>query len=430
MQQTYLTRALPTEIAQQQTLGQQKITEGQQAITKGDVEAKYYPGQLEDEAQLRHLLVQSYPKDISLKQNQEELENILSGLKIQTAKMGIDQMKDQMRDTELAKIYETGINYKDALPNQLNISKKKLSAFGIDLPDQITPDLWAQAKQAHDTAQAMSPFAQKLVEMNLKGQIDTNIAQVKKTNDEQKKFNDTMQTNSANWFTKDLPASVDASDDILRASADLRNDVNKNNWAFGPIASRTFFLSDPQRQAATDTANLQLEKYATTPGASRGSKALLTVVKESKVDRYNDSPEVINNKLDQIDFAGNLVKQENDFANLMRTKYGIIDKGQIENSWEKFTQSLMPLAKSSKLKPDMAFMWSKYFSEHPEDLPHGLLQQVQDDKTIPTKNKNYQYAPTGTVMGRGGATIATPQSVFAGTGLIPNEVNVKNLLTE
>ncbi len=429
MQQTELTQALPTQLEQQKKLGEQKLTEGEQAIAKGNLEAKYLPQQLEDEAQLRHLLVQSYPKDISLKQNAQELENILSGLKVQTGNMGVDQLKDQMRDAELSKIYETGLNYKDALPDQLNISKKKLGSFGIDIPDQITPDLWAQAKRAHDTAQAMSPFTQKLTEITLKRQVDANIAQLKNANNMQKKFDETTGTDSANWFGKDLPTSVSAADDILRSSANLRNVVHKNEWAFGIGTSRLLYLSDPQREAATDTANLQLDKYATTPGASRGSKALLTVVKESKVDRLNDSPETIYRKLNQIDFAGNLIKQESEFANTLRSKYGIIDKGQLENSWEKFTQSLLPLAKEGKLMPDMAFQWSKYFSEHPEDLPYGVLQRVQDSKNLPLPNKNYQYAEAGPVMGRGGTTIATPESVFAGTGLIPKEVSAKNLLT-
>lgn len=385
IQQTYKTRAMPKDIEQGQALKGQEIQ-------KGGLELQYLPEQLEQEAKTRQLMVDALPKDISLRQSGAGLENAYKGLRNQAESASVDELHNQIAENELAKLYQTKINFPDQLQSQYKASRKTLIAHGADpetLPAELNDDILDRAHMSYSTQQdkALLPLKNELAKIALqnKGKVDAEAA--KQASAQQFSIDKDTQKASTKFFEEELPSSSGIGFDTQQTAQDMRRQVQKHEWVYstspltgGLLALGAKYKMPSVNQAAADSAELQLAKLAATPGASRGTKALLNKVAESKVSIY-DPPEAIYNKLDKFETAGIIASEYSNFANLMKQN-GIISKGQIQNSWDKFIEARTYIDKDGKYHPGESRNWRKYYQQHPDDLPEGIKQKTTDSQKL------------------------------------------------
>lgn len=431
MAKTYATRAFPKEIEQEQKIKEQKITQGEQEIkqgeqkiAKGELEAKYYPEQLEEEAESRRLLLQALPKDISLRQHGTAIENLINESKLRAANLSENQLKENIANNELAKIYETHLNYPDAKNDQYNISKKKLSAFGISLPEKMDDSTIAKAKYAYDQKQRLDPFNQSLARLRLINEGKVNVAEMKGANKQQSIFDKETEKATSNWIQKDLSNSADVANDLIRRATNIDESATKNAYAFGPIIGPIAKQFVPAvNKADADAMNAVLDMLAKTPGASRGTKALLNALQASKV-QVKDPLDSIHSKTNDLIFGGHLVQEELNFANQMIAN-GVLDKAQIQESWNSFLQSQnFKDEKTGMYIPDKLTTWGQYFIEHPEKQPLALRQKAMDQEkygSMSQENNQYGFGNIVNSIQQSGGLYA-PYDGFSG-----NEVNPADL---
>jgi len=386
IQKTRITQAQPKEIEQKLKRGEQEVKRGEQLLVKGELEAKFLPTQLQQEqtarqyeVETKRLLLKALPQDIRNKLSSQQLNNIHLGLQNKVASMSVDQLQEQVAQGELAKIYQTHLNYPEGKDDQYQLSRKKLKHYGMDLPENLDDSVIARAKSAYDTAQRMDPFNQAMAKIRLMNEGKVDVAELKKTNGAQSAFDKKAEGISAQWLEQDLPNAAATANDIKIQAQDMRNSVKENEWAYGPVVGNvTKFALPFVNQADAKSLNIALDKLAATPGASRGTKALLSTIIRAKVS-VSDPVSAIYGKLDDIEAATHITQQQLSFANMMRQN-GITSKAQIEESWDKFLGSQKFKDAHGKLRGELADTWDEYFTEHPEDLPQAAKQKMADDQ--------------------------------------------------
>jgi hypothetical protein len=88
------------------------------------------------------------------------------------------------------------------------------------------------------------------------------------------------------------------------------------------------------------------------------------------------------------------VREEQRFANTMMS-YGINNKAQIEESWDKFLESKTYKTQKGGYDPSGAKNWTDYFAKHVEDLPTGLVRSMQEQVQVQQADQKGVNLPLG-----------------------------------
>jgi len=365
--------ALPGQLERQKTAEEQRVKEG-------EINLQYLPKEKEQGLQ------KGQAEIATNKLTQQHLQAMIQGAGLQNAMSAIslDTAKENVKNSELAKLYQASLNHssdnpedKKILDQQLAATKKRLAPLGVSVPNKIDDDLLRTGKQAYDAMQASDPFVQKM--SLLRAAIDgkANVSAHKPT-----PFESQTQKNTAEYFNKDLSKTIDAADDMDRNVDDLLAQTSKHPGIYGtaiPSLPGVSYLMPDVPIASADAINLQLDKFGSTPGASRGSVGVLTTVGKSKISLTGDPHESIVHKAMQIKTGTEGLRQYRSFANSMMNE-GIYNKSEIDEAWDNFAQTKPYLDKNGNYHPEAMSTWPEFFMQNPKKLPRGIQQKIQDSQ--------------------------------------------------
>jgi hypothetical protein len=391
-QKTYATKAMPKKIEQEQKMGEQKITRGEQEIKAGELKLSRLPKELEQEESARTLDIQSkqtvlkyLPRGLQGKLTAQDLENIHQGLQNKIAGMSIEQMNDQIAQGELAKVYQARLDgeHPEAAQKQWELSRKKLAAHGVNaaaLPEKLDDNVIAMGKAAHQQQQMASPLVQKLIELQAEYKGKGQLEEIKKAGAAQDAYDKKAAQVNAEYFEQKLPEQQKAARAVLSSVRNIRELVQKNEWAFGPqgVASGGLWFSPEAGEAIMEMNNIVANKLSGITGASRGGKMYLDFAKSLKTSKF-DRPKTTYRLLNNLEAAGEILDEEANFGEYVAS-FGVRSQLQTVNSWDKFLASQNDFKdKKGNVMPGRANQWMKYFDEHPEDLPRGIHTKLADE---------------------------------------------------
>jgi hypothetical protein len=402
-----LAAALPKQLESQQKLAEQQLTKGQQEITKGELEAKYLPGQLESEAQARNLdlqqkqaLTKVYPQLLSAQLTKEQQDIATSALQYKINSMSLDQAKDSLIDNKLAILAnakQSGISDDVLAPEYQNLLKVggKLRA---DL--SLYPKTWGdQAYQLGVLKYAQTPggveakkegFELSKIKLDTEGKIA--IEQAKGS--PQYQAAEKAIGEQFGKYTSDLADAHEKANDIVSASDDLMDIVQKHPWQTGALVGGiTKYTTVAGQKASFDANTILGDKIASMPaGMFRAPKVGVGVAQSMKINIGADKDETIMQKASLIK-AGAIERQEEDnFVNFLYNKYGVTNKQAASTAWNNFMASKPYLDARGNIDRNSVNgirNWAAWYGQHPEALPFQVhaqhLQEMQGAPQQPTQ---------------------------------------------
>lgn len=380
IQQTAITRALPIEFQQQQTLQQQKID-------KGALEAQFYPKQLEQEQDIRQadldqkqLLLKFLPAKERATISGLQLDNALRSQQIAAARMTTQQNQDVYFANKIALLRD--MEQRGMSPDEVNSQFQNIRSQMIKLgenPAMIPQQYDDRVRAIGDSINLNSPAAIERrkfdEEMQKQALINKGKVEVAQGGDSpgMKAFND----NEAKEDSKNITAvtnTATASSQSYAALSSLYALATQHPEYFGVASGKVSGgLTDIGNQALTNAYDVVLkEAQAEMKGMSSAFRTstmqkILLQGKPSVDQPYGAFLETIKRHLAE---QGEGVEKGR-FYNWAENQ-GIRNRMQLEDSWQNFKNDAGIVDASGKYHPENIGTWNQYFIDHPDKLPPAL----------------------------------------------------------
>jgi len=450
-QQTAITENLPKQLKAERELQEAKVGEEQ-------ARAQYLPTQLKQEEQqrsadlqLKQLLVKAAPADIRAHLTGEHLTNILNEQKAQVGAMGLEQSKESYINSKIAELYQETLkgmggtddeNAPAPLPDEVAAKQyQNILSKGKKLNYDMSglPQRWEDAKPYAAALYAHTPdninikkFQVAMHEkyllgraaLDAKGAKDDPVYTAKQI--EQNKYDEKYVNEEIPNEAKTAVSSMPMAEDLLRI-------INQHPDQFGAVVGDVYkSWSTENQKAIFDSSHFIAATMSQMPASAlRSFASALKYVQTLK-------PDPTKNTLGSLRYATQVVHammvselEKQKFINFMADNYGIINKRELEGSWNKFVQSNPYMDKNGHIDPRGLANWSQWFSQNPEAAPHSL--RIKRDIQGMMNNAaqvNAQRAPGGQAQ-QNNTTAATQNAVSTGviSPWLKNSFSGSNTLT-
>jgi len=257
------------------------------------------------------------------------------------------------------------------MDNWNNIYAPAYLRAGIKVPEKCTLDnikiikdtvngFAIQSKQYSDlTKSAMNDKLSTGAEITIPG-TGVKVSFSKSDGGVEQKFNEYETKEYSEEFKPDLRKRSEAAQTIINDTSRILYLINKNTDSHGVFVGNFSYLTkDEANELSMLYNNLVIERLATVPGASRGTKALLTALMASKPSLERKPMAAKNTVRSILESQMDVAELYNDFLPFAEAQ-GFHTTGTILSSWSAIKGAHPTFTKNGKIDPNTRGLWKVY----------------------------------------------------------------------